>query len=469
MTSLSLKWRISLWVSAVLVAVITTISIVAYFEFQESHLREIDRTLLVMAHGIVASVEAHGLDTRTEEEIRMVTGRSERDSSTLYRIWADGSAVDLYVSDAAESDHGRWLREIPELKGNAKDEYSFLNIRRKGGEYRVILMRHEVGDKTFNIVVARDCHFTFHETHEYLNVLLILGGSLILASIVAIMWTVRCGLLPINTTAQRIRRISGPKVDKDVFNDLKVPEELHPFVDALQNMLHRLDMVLLQQRQFSSDAAHELRTPLAGVKSTLQASQMRPRRAAEYQQAIEEALKDIGRMEHLIDQLLILAHLDETNEHSDYAEIPLDVLLSELAGNYNGKARQYGGQVIVTDSSALTIRGDLDELSRLFCNILDNAVKYGPLGGTVSIALTPEPDGWVAVCVHDEGGNIPPEVIPHLFDRFFRVDKSRSESTGGTGLGLAIAKEIAQRHGGGISITSNAGSGTLVRIRLPQA
>jgi len=117
----------------------------------------------------------------------------------------------------------------------------------------------------------------------------------------------------------------------------------------------------------------------------------------------------------------------------------------------------------------MTIRGSLDDLARLFGNVIDNAAKYGPPGGTISITLKSEPDSCVTVCVHDEGGNIPPEALSHLFDRFYRVDESRSSSTGGAGLGLAIAQEIVYRYGGTMSITSDISSGTLVSIRLPLA
>lgn len=158
--------------------------------------------------------------------------------------------------------------------------------------------------------------------------------------------------------------------------------------------------------------------------------------------------------------------MDEVNGPPAPAEVELDVLLGELAETYNQKARQAGGKVILEESSATTVRGDVDDLVRLFSNILDNAVRYGPAGGTVRVALRGGPDGYATVSIHDEGGNIPPEAMPRLFDRFYRADRSRSSSTGGAGLGLAIAREIVRRHNGGISITSSPDSGTLVSIRL---
>jgi signal transduction histidine kinase len=233
-------------------------------------------------------------------------------------------------------------------------------------------------------------------------------------------------------------------------------------------MFGRLDKVLQQHKQFTCDAAHELRTPLAVVKSTLQATQMHERDANEYRRAIADALKDVARMEHLIEQLLVLARMDENSEHIAAAEVQLDVLLRELAEAYDQRIGRSGGKVILEEPPVAAVQGDLDELARLFSNVLDNAVRYGPSDGTISIALKCKPDSCATVCIHDEGGNIPPEALPHLFDRFYRVDHSRSSSTGGVGLGLAIAREIARRHNGDISIASEPGHGTFVCIRLPR-
>ena len=294
------------------------------------------------------------------------------------------------------------------------------------------------------------------------------SGSLIVGSAVLVTFGVRWALGPIDAAAKQLHKIRQPNVPKLSFDNEKAPEELRPFIRALTEMLHRLDSVFERQKRFTADAAHELRTPLAVVKSTLQATQMHERDANEYRRAIADALKDVARMEHLIEQLLILARMDENSEHIAAAEVQLDVLVRELAEAYDQRIGRSGGKVILEEPPVTAVQGDLDELARLFSNVLDNAVRYGPSDGTISIALKCKPDSCATVCIHDEGGNIPPEALPHLFDRFYRVDHSRSSSTGGVGLGLAIAREIARRHNGHISITSEPGCGTLVCIRLPR-
>jgi heavy metal sensor kinase len=467
MICLSLKWRVSLWVTTVLVAVIVTISIVSYVEFEESHLKEINRTLLAMANGILASLDSYQDKEHLEQEARAVTATSgPNGASFAYRIWMEGSSDDLLSSDKPDSERGRWLRELSPQSAPAQGQYVLMNIGRRGNEYRTIWMRHIIDKGTVNIVVAGSSHFTFHELHEFLRMLLILGASLIIGSVVAIMWTVRCGLLPVNATAKRLQDIAHPNVKEAIFNEKKVPSELRPFVRALNEMLTRLNSVLQRQKQFTSDAAHELRTPLTAAKSTLQAIQMQQRQPDEYRQAIHNALEDVDRMERLIEQLLILARMDEAGGQTVNEQIQLDVLLRELAETFDKKARQEGGKVILADSSAATVEGNVDELTRLFSNVIDNAVRYGPHGGTVRINLQCEPDSYAVISIQDEGGNIPSDAIPRLFDRFYRLDRSRSSLTGGVGLGLAIAREIALRHNGDISMTSSPGSGTVVSIRL---
>lgn len=469
MISLSLKWRVSLIVTVVLTAAIATISIVAHSEFEESHLRTIERTLSAMANGVMVSLDDHQDEETFVKEVRAVTGGGQ-DSSTLYRIWMDGSSADLAASDApaGEPAAAGWLRDPPIQNGPPRGQSTFFNTGRRGNEYRAVWMRQEIDTGIVNIVVAEPSQYTYHEMHEFLTLLLVLGGSLIVGSAVLATFGVRWALGPIDAAAEHLHKIRQPNVPKVLFDNRRTPEELRPFTKALTDMLHRLNSVLERQKRFTADAAHELRTPLAVAKSTLQAAQTSKRRSSEDERAIDDALDDIRRMEHLIDQLLLLARMDETDDNIATSEVQLDVLLRELAEALGEKMERSGGKVILEEPPVVTICGNLEELVRLFNNILDNAARYGPSGGTVRITLKCEPDGYVTTRIHDEGGNIPPEALPRLFDRFYRVDQSRSSSTGGTGLGLAIAREIVHRHHGEISISSEPESGTLVCIRLPR-
>ena len=135
---------------------------------------------------------------------------------------------------------------------------------------------------------------------------------------------------------------------------------------------------------------------------------------------------------------------------------------------FDVRAAQQGGRIIFIESPVIWVKGDESQLRQLFSNLLDNALRYGPPKGTVQIKLENGVDNRTTVSVHDEGGRIPPEALAHLFDRFYRVDSSRSQASGGSGLGWAITQEIAHRHEGDVEITSDPHTGTLVTVHLPK-
>jgi signal transduction histidine kinase len=172
-------------------------------------------------------------------------------------------------------------------------------------------------------------------------------------------------------------------------------------------------------------------------------------------------------MEHLVDELLLLARLDESADTAREGPVQVDQILAELANSFSARVAQSGGKLVCSLSPAL-VDGDDRQLARLFSNLLDNALRHGPKGGTIHLTLGIQ-GGRVVAIVQDEGGNIPAESIPRLFERFFRVDGSRASSAGGAGLGLAIAHDIVVRLGGTIEVTSHPASGTRVIVTVPPA
>jgi signal transduction histidine kinase len=224
------------------------------------------------------------------------------------------------------------------------------------------------------------------------------------------------------------------------------------------------------QKRFITDASHELRTPLAVAKSTIQTARLRQRSDQEYRQTLDELLNDIDRLDRLACQLLDLARLEENETPTVAEDVPLAPLLGDLVEQYHAQAAANGGKMVFeSGGAAATVRGNPAELARLFGNLIDNAVKHGPRGGTVHVGLAADGANGCRVTVHDEGGAIPPDQLARLFERFYRADASRSRITGGSGLGLAISQEIALRHGGEIRIASSPDEGTAVTVLLPLA
>ena len=468
----SIRLRLSLMVLALAVAIIVVLSVAAYIELEESLLGNVDATLSAMAEGMRATLDGTESRENQEAEFRAIAGYHKSGERARYRIWVDESEENLFLGGSPDDPFEARLLYLPVEKRPDVGESSLFNVsdKMKGGSsrFRVVWLRFASGPQVTNVLVARSCSYVYHELAEFIQLLLAVGGSVTLLSALLAPVIVSRGLRAITDIGAKLGQITHSNLTNDSAIMPDVPVELKPFKSALQEMLSRLHRAMQQQEQLTADAAHELRTPLAVIKSTLQTLRMRARPAAEYEAGIDDTLKDVDRMERLIGQLLSLARLDAAGAVRHPTEIRLDALLESLTEAFRDPAERQGGRQVYTNSVPVSVQGDETELWQLFSNLLDNAIRYGPQRGLVHVTLQDRPDTWATVCIHDEGGKIPPESLPHLFDRFYRVDSSRSQFSGGSGLGLAIAREIVQRHHGDIGIVSDPQTGTVVTVHLPR-
>ncbi|MBM3132737.1 MAG: two-component sensor histidine kinase, partial [Chloroflexi bacterium] len=231
-------------------------------------------------------------------------------------------------------------------------------------------------------------------------------------------------------------------------------------------MIDRLERAFKRQQQFTGDASHELRTPLAVIQAEATLALQKEREAGEYRESLQTISEEAGHMASIIEKLLTLARADSGTEQLMFEEIDLGKLLTEIAADAEVLCQHKGLSFQLGEVPGLTLKGDRARLRELFLNLLDNAIKYTPAGGTVSLSLR-EAERMATVDVRDTGLGIPPEHVPHIFERFYRVDKARSRAEGGAGLGLAICKHIAEIHGGRIEVQSEAGKGSTFSVRLP--
>jgi len=472
MKPLSLKMRLSLLVSVLALAVILTVSIVAYVELEESLLNNVDEILRAMGAGIVAALDKHETPEKREAEFRLIVSNGVPGTSAWYRVWVDGSEQDLFASDLPPASYKGLFLHPPGNEQPEVGESGFFNLIAddapdKRNPNRAVWMRHASGQDVLNILVGRSSHYVYHELSEFYRLLLIVGTSVTLLTFMLVPVLISWGLRPIARASAQLRRITHKSL-KPAGERSEVADELKPFVAALDDMLARLYQAMRRQEQFIADAAHELRTPVALVKSTLQTARLRPRTGTEYETTIDEVLQDIGRLERLTEQLLSLARLEEADKQHLATGVRLDALLGEMVEIFDAQASQQGGRVILSTPGAMWVRGNATQMRQLFSNLLDNATRHGPPRATVRVTVEDGPDRQVNVSIHDEGGQIPPEAQAHLFDRFYRVDSSRAQASGGSGLGLGIAREIARRHGGDLQITSNPQTGTIASVRLPK-
>jgi signal transduction histidine kinase len=237
----------------------------------------------------------------------------------------------------------------------------------------------------------------------------------------------------------------------------------------MNGMLTTLERAFTSQSQFVTNAAHELKTPLAVLKSTLQLALQRPRTADEYCNQLRTALDDVARLEALTHSMLRLARAEQIQTRQSAGTLPI-VDLAEAcevtAERWRPIADAKSVHIQVESSGALKVHGDPDDLELIWNNLLDNAIRYSPRGANVRISVAKD-NGRARVDVQDQGPGIGHAELNSIFERFHRADASRSRETGGYGLGLAIAKAMAEAYGGSIAVESKNGGGSTFSIRLP--
>jgi signal transduction histidine kinase len=226
-------------------------------------------------------------------------------------------------------------------------------------------------------------------------------------------------------------------------------------------MIRHLDKVFQSQRYFVADASHELRGPLTVIRGNLD---LLKRKLGEEEK--RESLKAIEResieMSKIVDDFLLLAEV-ESGQPAQQQMVPLKNILAEEIKRAKGLV---GGRKIILESQEdLTVQGDPQRLRQLLANLVDNAIKHTLENGIIKLSLFRD-GSWARLEVADSGIGIPPEHLPYIFDRFYRVDKARSRGSGGTGLGLAIVKGIAEQHDGKVTVTSEPGKGSKFTVWL---
>jgi heavy metal sensor kinase len=269
-------------------------------------------------------------------------------------------------------------------------------------------------------------------------------------------------LAPIDQITSTAHRISA----KDLSARLNIPvtdDEVGRLTQTLNDMLARLDDSFQRERQFTNDASHELRTPLTAMQAILGVTRERRRAPEEYEQALDDLGEETDRLRTLVENLLRLAR-GEQRGNNPHTAVNLSTLIKDVTDSLRPLADAKKLTLACDIPENLTTLGDSDELIRLFVNLLDNAIKYTERGKITVTAQINEKE--LAINVEDTGIGISPEHLPHIFDRFYRVEESRA--TRGAGLGLAIAQEIAHAHRGTIEVHGIAGKGTTFLVNLPR-
>ncbi len=250
------------------------------------------------------------------------------------------------------------------------------------------------------------------------------------------------------------RRIEMPKVN----------DEVGRLAKTFNRMIERLETAFEKERQFTADASHELRTPLAVISAHSQEALGKGSTVKDYREALEIISKESSRLSFLISQLLQLARSDEKKNNLSIERLDLKIVIEDVINEMNSSAKKKDIKITLDSGPVMEINADQTLITMLFLNIMDNAIKYNKKGGLIKVSLHEENTN-ARIVIEDNGIGISGKYLPKIFDRFFRVDKARTDKS--SGLGLSIIKGIVDVHGGNIKVDSKPDKGTTVKIILP--
>jgi heavy metal sensor kinase len=300
---------------------------------------------------------------------------------------------------------------------------------------------------------------------RYRDLLLWLLPAALLVSAAASWWLAAFALRPLTVLAADAREIDVRTLERRV-PTRGVQDELEDVATAFNDTLGRLEHSVGEMRQFSAALAHELRTPLAALRGEIELALRQSSRNADEQSRLASQIEELDRLARLIDQILTLARAESGQIRLTFAPVDVGALAASLVEQLEPVAQARTIDLRCERNGTVMVKGDAGWLQRLLLNLLDNAIKFTREGGQVVLRVSHDA-GRARIDVRDTGIGMPPEVMPHVFERFFQADPARSSVNDGAGVGLSLVKWIVDRHDGTITVNSSLGEGSTFTVRLP--
>lgn len=441
-----LLWQISaLLLTAVVVSVlIFRLAWVGFNDVRDQGLEQIAQT--VLRH-----------DPSLEASSHLVPSHAQQDLSILEKRWfADDEYLDQFVSQIWSNQGGLLYSSLPEV-GPPMQAQGHHIVTWRGQSWRLYTLPH--AERVVQVAVTT--HIRRQHFYVLITWLLIPLGVLVLVLGLLIHQAVLRSLRPLESMRRELgqRDVAGLRP----LSTSELPRELVPLAETLNQLLTRLDTLLVNQRRFLADAAHELNTPLAAVK--LQAQLVRRAPETDRLTALDELDRGIARTGHLVSQLLLLARLEPDARQTERSLVQLDELVRGAVVSFAARAAEQHIDLGLISADPARVWGDEQALCALLDNLVDNALRYAGEGARVDLALRVV-DNQAVVEVMDNGPGIAPADRERVQERFVRLDQGQST---GSGLGLAIVRSIVERHKARLELGTAPTGGLLVRIRLALA
>ncbi len=475
----TIRRRLTLWYTVALGVTVVAFGTLLYLERRSSSLRELDQRLL-----LEADLADRWLTQSYNVLGRIVTTGGTRpaldpgisayvEAARDYLIVVDTAGQVLALSDVARElggpDLQRLTRVIDSIR--VRKQAGSVDLGRPTGDVRYLAVRMDrAGPEVGGILVATPMARVAFGPSALLQSMLLVAPVILAAAAVVGYWLAGTSLRPVEGIMDEVEAISD---GRSLHRRLAVPisgDEMARLALTVNGMLARLEQSFASLHRFTADASHEMKTPLMVLRAGVERALIHPGIPPELLQSLDETLAQINQMSEMVENLLTLARADEGRaplavEPCDLRDVLHDV--AETAGMLGESA-----DISVTSdipAHPLMMAVDRHRIREMLLNLVTNAIKYTPAGGTVGLVLGQE-DGSVIFTVADTGIGIAPGDLPHIFDRFWRADPARSRTGDrpGTGLGLAITKWIAEAHGGSITVQSRPGRGSMFTVRLPK-
>lgn len=464
MNTSSLRFRITAWYAGLLAGTLILFGVSVYLGLERYLDWTLQRTLASECRTIATELlsqfpakDTAWLATEINEAY------APEVNSRFIRVVHEGGGV-LYLSGAPKD--GTFDPSRIPFPGNQEKDVS-RKLQFEAGNRLLIQSMTFTTSKGNRFLIESGARYNQIEVvlHGLLLTLAIYMPFVVSLAVAGGYWLMRRSLAPVDEITKRAEGITSTNLSERL-PVIRTGDELERLSVSLNRMIERLYDAFQHINRFSADASHELRTPLTILQLELEGIAQNHRRDAALGDQIGSALEETHRMSRIVESLLAISRLDAGEAKMDMTCLDLGQLAASTANEMTLLAEEKSIQLSTHATTGVQVEGDRSRLQQVIVNLVDNAIKYTQEGGRVEISVGR--DGNAAVLeVSDNGPGIPPQALPHVFERFYRADKARSRASGGAGLGLSIVKAICAAHSAEVRVSSQEGRGTRFRVELP--
>jgi len=474
----SLRFKLTLWYVLILGILLISFSGFLYITLSRSLYRDVDNRLRSLAH-LIATESGSPSST-------FGFGKLDQAVRATLNLRPVGKFIQVLDESGNIGEKSENLKNVQlpislqALKNASKGFITFETVSTFGNTplRMMTLPVIENGHMARIIQVASSLEDVEDALRTLFIILVIAVPSALLVASLGGQFLANQALKPVDHITQTARMITSQNLNQRI-KSLKVKDEISRLIETFNEMISRLDQSFHQIKQFSSDASHELKTPLTILKGEVEVALRKERTSQDYEQILRSNLEEINRMSKIVDNLLLLARTETGEIRLFKEEVNLSQIVSEVVTQLTKLAHAKDLQIVATNHHEdIPLYGDALRIREMLLNLIENSIKYTEPGGSISVSLEKnaphslpgEEEGsydGVKIVVSDTGIGIAKEDQERIFGRFFRVDKARSGEQGGSGLGLSICKWIVEAHQGEISVESELGKGSRFIVRLP--